>query len=92
MRPIRVCGAALQALDIEEASMIMAARQFVYSFPLFQKLLPPALIAAGFATVASGRATRRWVDKSLGSPPEFDRLQQGGQEGRPPVRGSSWSQ
>jgi len=82
----------MKALDIEEASMIMAARQFVYSFPLFQKLLPPALIAAGFATVASGRATRRWVDKSLGSPPEFDRLQQGGQEGRPPVRGSSWSQ
>ena len=51
----------LQEMQIDEPSMAMAARSITYNWPWLIQLMPPALVAAGHATVASGRAARRWL-------------------------------
>jgi hypothetical protein len=54
-----------QDLDVDASSVSMAARQVMYAWPQLLELFPPALVAAAQATVASGRATRKWLDRRL---------------------------
>lgn len=55
----------MKELDVDAPSVSMAARQVMYAWPQLLELFPPALIAAAQATVASGRATRLWLDRRL---------------------------
>ncbi len=51
-----------QELDVDAPSVSMAARRVMYTWPQLLELFPPALVTAAYATVASGRAARQWLD------------------------------
>lgn len=52
----------MQADGVELDALSSAARQILYYWPQFLDRLPPGIVAAGRATVDSGRAARRAVD------------------------------
>lgn len=51
----------MKEMRIDDPSVAMAARSITYNWPWLIQLMPPALVAAGHATVESGRAARRWL-------------------------------